>query len=220
MKIFERESIYIIENIFPKNVFCGFTKRDIFDICEFEKKIKLLLSNNKKLRFVYLNQLHSPYVKYVKKKGIYDGDGLFSREKNLVLVVKTADCLPLYFYGEDIIGMIHLSWRSALGGILENIKNDLKGFSVIAGVGLRSCCYEVGREFLNYERFVKYLIKKERSLYFSPIKFAKEELKKRKLNLNNFYDLNICSFCNQNFYSWRRETTYRRTFSFIVQLKS
>ncbi len=218
MRIFERGQIYIIENIFPKNVLCGFTKRDIFDICEFERKFKLLLSNNKKLRFVYLSQLHSPWIKYIKKEGMYDGDGLFTEEKSLVLVVKTADCLPLYFCGKDIVGIIHLGWRSALGGILKNIKDNLEEFSVIAGVGLRSCCYKVGEEFLKYKRFVNYLIRKEGILYFSPIEFAKEELRKQRLNPDRFFDLKICSFCNQDFYSWRREKTQRRTFSFIVQL--
>ncbi len=212
----EKNSVCFIKDFFPPHILCGFTKRDIFKLTQFEDILRRIFSL-KSLEFAYLIQTHSPEIVYINKQGLYKADGLFTSRSNLVLVVKTADCLPLYFSSSHTIGILHLGWRGALRGILDNVKGDLRDFKVCSGVGLRSCCYQVGEEFLGFDKFRKFLVRKGERLYFSPVEFVQKELERKGFIFENFLDLEICSFCNREFYSWRREKTTRRTFSFIFK---
>ncbi|UCG34919.1 MAG: polyphenol oxidase family protein [Candidatus Omnitrophota bacterium] len=218
MNLAEKEHCYLIEDVFPRNTGAGFTKKDLEG--NLPQDIKTTLSFlSRDVGIGYLKQEHSSRVNVIGKEGLYEGDALFSNRGNLVLVVRTADCLPLYFFSQDldIMGMVHMGWRSAKEGILDNINYDLSSFKVIAGVGLRSCCYKVGREFLKM-RLSKYVIKRNELLYFDPIRFVKETLCRKGLKEESFFDLNICSFCrSREFHSYRRNATIQRTLSFIFQ---
>lgn len=175
-------------------------------------------------KLAYLHQTHSSKINFVKEYGCYQGDGIFTQQDNLVLAIKTADCLPVYFFvpEHEIIGLIHLGWRSAKKGILEKL-NFLKSHTyifVVAGVGLRKCCYQVGNEFLKYQRLSSFLSFEKNKLFFDPISFLYHTLKSYKINHIKLYDLNICSFCDIRFPSWRREKTFKRTLSFIFKDKT
>ena len=102
-------------------------------------------------------------------------------------------------------------------GILDNIRFDLSPFKVVAGAGLRKCCYKVGTDFLEHHGIVDYVASEDRGLFFDSVSFAKSKLKNSGLKENNFYDLNLCSFCSgDDFHSYRRDLTAKRTLSFIA----
>ncbi|HDN86174.1 MAG: hypothetical protein DRP81_03995 [Candidatus Omnitrophota bacterium] len=216
MKITREGAFYFIEKAFPKNIICGFTTKHI----DYKTEAELFSLLKDKLKIASLNQQHSTCIHYVDDEGLYKGDGLFTKKRKLLLIVKTADCLPLYFYDfkKDIVGIIHLGWRGAKEGILDGLDNYLSEFGIIAGVGLRVCCYRVGKEFLNVNKFKNFLVERNDELFFDSIRFVKENLKIDGSSKRCFYDVGICSFCNDNFYSWRREKTEKRTFSFIYKL--
>ena len=218
MNLIEKEHCYLAEDVFSQGVIAGFTKNTL--IGELPKDLKEALSVLLKGAGIgYLKQEHSSRVNIIEKEGLYEGDALFSNKSNLALVVRTADCLPLYFSSQplNVIGVVHLGWRSAKEGLLDNISYDLSSFKVIAGVGLRKCCYRIGEEFLD-SSLSKYIDKVEDQLYFDPIKFVRETLCKRGLKEDNFFDLDICSFCNYSrFFSYRKTVTSCRTLSFIIQ---
>lgn len=202
MKLIEKEYCYILDGIFNMPVIAGFTKPNLKG--NLPGDINTALSFLKKdLKTAYLNQLHSSQINYIEKEGLFQGDGLFTKAGNLVLVVKTADCLPVFFSSEDCetIGIVHMGWRSAKEGILNNIMVDSvrqkKGFSsfrVVAGPGLRKCCYQVGEEFLRYADIKAFLEEKKDKLYFDPAAFARGTLIKKGLKAKNFFDVGICSF--------------------------
>ena len=135
-------------------------------------------------------------------------------------MVRTADCLPLYFSSSelDIVGVVHMGWRSAKEDILNNIKYDLSSFKVVAGVGLRNCCYKVGDEFYDIDNMKRFLIKKENKYYLDIIRFSQDSLIKKGLRSENFFDLKMCSFCNDDFFSYRKSTTESRMLSFILKV--
>ncbi|MCM8787888.1 MAG: polyphenol oxidase family protein [Candidatus Omnitrophica bacterium] len=218
MKLLERSYFFSIED-FSSDIIAGFTKPNLkVKTPSCIKKVILDLSSSVKL--ASLIQLHSSKINIIKKSGLYIGDGLFTDKKNIALLVKTADCLPIFFYNKSkgIIGLIHMGWQGAVKGILDNLPYKLSLFKVVAGVGLRSCCYEVGKEFLNYKKIKPFLIKKNNFLYFDPIRFLFTELVARGLRKENFFDIGICSFCfPYKFYSFRRDKTNYRTLSFIVK---
>lgn len=217
MRITGNKKFYLIEGVFPRNVICGFTGKEItgMDIPEFFKILKQEFSPEE---FACLDQRHSPVVNYVSSRGTYRGDGIFTGRTGLCLLIKTADCLPLYFYGnkKENIGVIHMGWRPAAGGILGNVKPDIDEFSLIAGVGLRKCCFRVGEDFLANKMFLSCLSERGKNRFFDPVKFVRAETKNRGWSLT---DVNICSFCDDRFYSWRRDRTSCRTLSFILKTR-
>lgn len=218
MELIESKNCRIFKDFFSPSIIAGFTTKAIDgDLPESIEKIPILKNNN--LQLAYLKQIHSDNIHFVKEKSLNEGDGLFTDTNNLALVVRTADCLPLFLSSdkENVIGIIHMGWRGAAGGILDNISYDLSSFKVACGVGLRHCCYEVGEEFLYYPNFKDYIDKRDVKLYFNPISFVRDVLIKKGLKPQNFYDSDICSLCSRDFFSYRRDKTDLRTLSFIFK---
>ena len=218
IKLVERKYIYLIKGFFPEGITAGFTKPCITG--KIPEDIKFIYSSlNKTFSFGYLTQPHSTQVKNIVREGLYAADALFTGKNKLALIAKTADCLPLFFYSKHlrIIGILHMGWRSANKGILDSIPYDMSLFRAVAGVGLRKCCFKVGREFTGFKK-LNHFVKKNNDLHFDPVEFSAASLKKKGLRENNFKDLRICTFCNNhNFPSYRRDKTNRRTLSFILQ---
>jgi len=219
VKLTENDHCFLIENYFSPGIIAGFTKANISgDLpCDLNK---VLLSLDVKTSVSFLNQLHSGIVSYIDKPGVYDGDGLFTTSKNNTLAIRTADCLPIFF--EDLntktIGLIHMGWRSAKRKILNGIRGDLYSSKLVAGVGLRKCCYEVRGDFLKIPEFLPCIEKKDKKIYFDPILFVKTILQTQGLDSNSLLDVGICSSCSKkNFYSYRRNKTNSRTLSFILK---
>ncbi len=209
----------IWEDVFPVSVIAGFTspaiKGDVpSDIPQ------VLASLGKDAKLAHMKQVHGPDVKMIESPGVYECDGLFTRESDLALIVRTADCLPLVFYSEKAraVGVVHMGWRSAAAGILEYIPFDLSSFTCVAGVGLRSCCYRVGDDFMENLRMKRFVTRRENSYYFDPIDFARRSLIRNGLRESNFFDAGDCSFCSgEEFHSHRRTGAADRTLSFIVK---
>jgi polyphenol oxidase len=88
-----------------------------------------------------------------------DADGIWTRSPADVLVIKAADCAPVWLIDPrtKTIALIHAGWRGVAAGIVERAVEALvhAGASpqVRAAVGPRigSCCFEVGPEVA--ERF-------------------------------------------------------------------
>ncbi len=216
IKLYEAKYCYFIQNIFGPKIIAGFTKPSVSIRLPLDlNKLKPFLG--KKAHFSYMNQTHSCRIALVNKPTVYKSDGLFTKEKNHFLIVKTADCLPVFFANKNnCIGIVHMGWKSAKKGILEKIDFNLPGFKVTAGVGLRSCCYSVGSEFKQWHRMSSYLKKTKKGLFFDPIRFLQGRLILKGLKKDNFFDLNLCSFCSKmSFFSYRKNKTPQRTLSFI-----
>ncbi len=71
-----------------------------------------------------LNQEHGTTVvdtDNLSSSDIPVGDALFTTQTKKVLVVKTADCMPIFFWTgrPALIGVIHSGWKGTLAGITE-----------------------------------------------------------------------------------------------------
>ncbi|MCK4912518.1 MAG: polyphenol oxidase family protein [Candidatus Omnitrophica bacterium] len=219
MKLVEREHCILIENFFSSNIIAGFTKSNLDG--NLPSDIYTAVSSlSEGFRVRHMRQSHSNQVNCLVGLEVSDSDGLFTKERQEAVVVKSADCLPIYFSSQELgaIGVVHMGWRSAAKGILDNINYNLKSFKVVLGVGLRRCCYRIGKEFLEYSRLTNCLQQDQEQLYFDPIKFVKEELFKKGLKSENLYDLDFCSFCSEvPAFSYRRTNADGRTLSFILR---
>ncbi len=85
-------------------------------------------------------------------------DGLIGGPGQL-LVVTTADCVPVYLASDrgDAVGMLHAGWRGTAAGVLsagltalgDRCGVDIEHVHVHLGVAICGDCYEVGPEVLS-----------------------------------------------------------------------
>jgi len=80
------------------------------------------------------------------------GDGLWSDESGLGMLLLIADCLPIALARspgrEPALAVLHAGWRGLLTGIAAAGVEILGGGALVAaiGPGIGPCCYEVGEE--------------------------------------------------------------------------
>ena len=80
------------------------------------------------------------------------GDGIWTDERGLPVLVLAADCLPIALArangSEPALALLHAGWRGLLEGIVPAGVSALGGGAVAAAVGpaIGPCCYEVGED--------------------------------------------------------------------------
>ncbi|HWZ53417.1 MAG TPA: peptidoglycan editing factor PgeF [Candidatus Acidoferrales bacterium] len=120
-----------------------------------------------KMQVVALRQIHSDIVHVVSSanhRGAASdspevaprGDALITREAGVLLVVQTADCVPILLADTKrrAVAAIHSGWRGTVRRIAEKTLGRMqmefgtRPTDVVAalGPGIGSCCYEVGTE--------------------------------------------------------------------------
>jgi YfiH family protein len=223
MVLTEKDNCFIYDGIFPDGVIAGFTKPSLEGRHPYIDTPTALSFLEREIDVSYMKQVHGAVVHRVNLGGMYVGDGLITGSKGLTLAVKTADCMPVILSSHEmgVTGVVHMGWRSAKDGILENVGDDLSTFVAASGPALRKCCYEVGREFFEYERVKPFLEERDGRIFFDSVSFVKNELMKRGLKEENFFDAGLCSFCSPGaFHSHRRTKTKNRTISFILDTRA
>jgi YfiH family protein len=109
---------------------------------------------------VSLRQIHSDLISRVDGSEVaresIAGDGLVTDTPGIVIVVQTADCLPIILVDRKLhaLGVFHAGWRGTAQRIVEkgvgemrkHFKSDPRNLLAAIGPGVQSCCYEVGEE--------------------------------------------------------------------------
>lgn len=109
-------------------------------------------------RPVVMRQVHSDRVHRLSgpPEGRLEGDALITDRPGLLLVVRTADCLPVLLVDETqrAVAAVHAGWRGTRSRILEKTVRAMesafgtKPAELAAAMGpcIGPCCYEVGPE--------------------------------------------------------------------------
>ena len=175
-------------------------------------------------------QVHGSMVSMIDTKFYYGGcDGLVSKIP-ATLAIASADCLPLFLYCKDksVITALHAGWRSLLAGIIENSLKMLHRMNVTpaniyAALGPRIgvCCYQV--KFQLVENFIKeknltgHIYEKRGKQYFLDLAaVAKSVLVSFGVHAENIDDTKVCTFCSPGYFSFRRDKTEMRNYSFLT----
>jgi YfiH family protein len=171
---------------------------------------------------VLANQVHGNNVKVVKscdKNTFIDNcDGLITDDKNLLLGIFTADCVPILASCSDgeVKAAVHVGWKGLYLGIVENaigiLINDFcispKSLKVYIGPHIRSCCYKTRTEM--EDKFNIKLVNGKLDL--SVILCTKLE----SCGVNKIFDVNQCTYHNEQlFFSYRRNCCTDRLLSVI-----
>ena len=87
-----------------------------------------------------------------------EGDALVTNQSQLLLVVRTADCVPVLLidHNTGVIGAIHAGWRGAVDGIVpktiqtcvERLDSHVSDMHVAIGPSIGPCCYEVDAQVI------------------------------------------------------------------------
>lgn len=99
----------------------------------------------------WLNQIHSADVVELPSPSL-NADASFTKDKHIVCVVQTADCLPLLITNNEgtMVAAIHAGWRGLLNGVIENTlhKMNLPVHEILVWLGpaISQNHFEVGNE--------------------------------------------------------------------------
>lgn len=148
-------------------------------------------------------------------------DALHTECKTFALGIYTADCIPCFIVQGDQLYSLHLGWRGVylklLSKVLLNLKKE-ETFNVFLGPHIQSNSFEVQPDLVDKFKLINphhqnWLLKKESKLFISLQNLLLDEIKPYKKAIVE--TVNIDTFTDSNFYSYRRDSSQRgRNLSF------
>lgn len=167
------------------------------------------------------------------EESIKDTDGFFTFDKNILLTLCFADCVPIFFLHEDTgaIGLAHAGWKGTVNGIADGMvklyqKNGIeeKEIRVIIGPSICKKCYIVDEPIIT---LVKNRLGDNGNHLFHQLKENQFELDLKEVNktillqagilAENIHVTDFCTSCHEkDFFSHRRDNgSTGRMMSFI-----
>ena len=178
---------------------------------------------------VLLKQIHSDYILYANSEGFYeDYDGIIvDSVSNLVPVIATADCIPLFIYDTltGLYGIIHCGWKGVVSRIhlkalnnFFNKKSKIENIKIYLGPSIQGCCYEIGEGIV--ENFHKDSISNlNGKLYLNLFKEISSDFFSLGFREDNIKYSDICTYENNECYSYRRNNKNKgRMYSMIIKI--
>ena len=179
---------------------------------------------------MFLKQIHSANVEEYKmapkSHGLIKADACFTKQKNVICAVLTADCLPVLMTdtNSSVVAAVHCGWRGLYANILEATIKKLKVNNESLMCWLGPCIsykpYRVDEKFR--ENFVKMDSQLAHCFYRNNKGGWHADLKKIaltqlvKLGVKQITQSPYCTFDNKNlFYSYRRDGETGRMASMI-----
>ncbi len=171
---------------------------------------------------ITMKQVHGTNVAIVENDRelvLEQTDGMVTNKRELPLAIKTADCLPVFFYDPEkhVIGAVHAGRRGLAAGILQKtIKVFIENFGsnpkdIIVGVGpsIEASCYEVSediiKEFKNvFSTFTNISEEKQGKFYLDLRSVAMQIFMREGILKENISISEICTLHDDRFYSYRR----------------
>lgn len=136
-----------------------------------------------------------------------EGDGLWTDEPRVPMLKLTADCLPVTLVrrnGSPALAVLHAGRLGLLEGILEAGVAALGGGKLAAAVGpgIGPCCYEVGDDIADAYR-ARFGTTALRGRNLDLWEVAERLL--RDAGVESVERLDVCTACNEDFFSHRRD---------------
>jgi len=188
---------------------------------------------------IEMEQVHGNRVCFVKKNNktkintnnsnsdssvqiIKKCDGLVTDDPNVVLSIRVADCLPVFFYSPttNSIGLIHAGWRGLYKGIIgktielfrKKLKTESQELFVFIGPHICQKHYEVkidvAKKFSKYPKAIK---KIKGNIFLDIGEIAKKQLISLGVKKNNIKIDSTCTYETKSLDSFRRGDLKKRT---------
>jgi hypothetical protein len=146
---------------------------------------------------------------------INDCDALITADKNCLLTVTVADCLPIYFYDSKkrVVALAHAGWKGVLNGIaketalslINNFNCNPADIKILIGPHIQKCHFEV-KDDVASQFTPKYIIETGGKEYINLAAAVKDQLSKIGLLADNILIGSDCTFCLEDkYFSFRRK---------------
>ena len=218
-------------NVSEYETFCEKIKTPLTHMClvkQVHKDDILVIKKNEIPAGVYPSggwDLHSGTS--LKKFRTQEFDAIITNQKNVLLGITTADCIPLVLFDPKTltIGAIHGGWKSTALKIAEKtvkkmkeeFKVDPKNILAALGPGICRRCFEVGIDVAS--KFQKEFLERKDDHKFKLDLCSVHEahLENAGVPSHNIETLNLCTFHYETkFFSYRRDKTEKRHLNFIM----
>ena len=196
--------------------------KDAAKLAMVQQNIENIKADYKAEELVILKQVHGNAVICADNsdcKQQLEADGSVTTEKNVVLSVLTADCVPVLFASADgkVIGAAHCGWKSAKSDLVKQVSLMMKSknatnIKAIIGPSIQQKSYEVSadyyHDFINDESACKHLFiasNKENHYMFDLSGYVKHKLAQENIELFLHIDDDTYSM-PEKYPSYRRST--------------
>ncbi|MFZ2025798.1 MAG: peptidoglycan editing factor PgeF [Microgenomates group bacterium] len=178
-------------------------------------------------KVVVLEQIHSINVVVPDPYHLGDvevqeeADGVVTTEKNTMLIVKVADCVPVLMYDPvaGVIGASHNGWRGSVKNMMKSMITKMEtlgahvlNIRVALGPSIGECCYtvDIDRYVLfmeEMERFEKLIFRPHGGGYHLNLTRLNYELALESgIQKSHIDAFPFCTSCDsKRFYSYRRQ---------------
>jgi polyphenol oxidase len=183
-------------------------------------------------KLVNIKQVHGKGIVVVRKDdetgNIQEADAIITDRINVPIAVRTADCLSILLYDpvSKCIGAVHAGWKGTKERIVtetllamnREYGTNAQAVKIVFGPCIRRCCYEVGAEFGEY--FPDEVFVKGTSFHFDLPLANKNQLLEAGVSEDNIHDGELCTFCSNEYHSYRRDNDAAGRMISIIMMKS
>jgi hypothetical protein len=172
-----------------------------------------------------LNQVHGNGVFVLRDKAapgpgkVSDGDAIVTSVRGIGVGISTADCVSVLLTDHDgtVAGAVHAGWRGTALRILDSTLKKIdeeyglkpSDLSAVIGPSVGKCCYEVGEDVASlfrdgFDDWSEYLVETDSCKYMLDLPGINRSMLENA-GVSNIEILGICTKCNPDFFSYRRE---------------
>lgn len=183
-------------------------------------------------------QVHGKNIQYMTQKdkgsgaldydsSIMDTDGFITDQLGVPVAILTADCLSVFIYDpkRPAIAILHAGWRGTEQNISqEGIRAMQNKFNsqpedLLVGFGpsIRSCCLQVADDFRS--NFPFGLLKRDGHLFMDMALINQQQLVDCGVREENIFDPKLCTFSDDDLFSFRKEAKDAGRLISVVMLK-
>ncbi len=177
-------------------------------------------------------QVHSNKINIIKSSTqiIPASDGFITNKPNINLLIKTADCIPIFFYDRKThsIGLVHAGWRGLIGKIhikaitLMQSTYNANPKDIFVGIGPSICkkCYHFKQkpEQQRDPDWKPFISQKNKNYHIDLQGFVSRSLINNHISKNNIYTISKCTSCDKSLPSHKAKKP-GRLYS-VLRLKS
>ena len=166
-------------------------------------------------RVICLNQVHADRV--IRGEDVPDGtfpeaDGVISMDPSMALCVRTADCVPVLMWDDDlpVTAAVHAGWRGLALEIIPKAIARMRSCGALSihvsmGPSIGPCCYAVGQDVIDALHTEPDRVCEGR-LFVDLHRVAMHQALCTGVDPGHIHQVQSCTCCNREaFYSYRRD---------------
>ncbi len=192
---------------------CGFTDKKMGSFKEDDPDFEKNITNLNLGHPVLANQVHSDIILEVNEipRQLPDADSFITNQKDLLLMVKVADCQGVIIYDpvQEAIAVAHSGWKGSAKNIIgktvqkmrESFGSDPKDLKVGISPSLGPCSSEFTDPEKELPAFIKPFFLPENHVDFW--KLSMKQLRDAGISADRIENAEICTQCGSDYYSFR-----------------